>query len=89
MLWFILISSISEPFWEEYTDENIKNAEAQRLNAVQLRNVIDGILKKLVADMKQAVERTKRSFDRRIYESKQAKQKLEDQLRDVNNFVFI
>jgi len=79
-----LISSVSEPFWEEYSDENIKNAEAQRLNAVQLRNVVDGILKKLVADIKQAVEKTRRSFDRRIYESKQAKQKLEDQLRDVN-----
>ncbi|CAF1010171.1 unnamed protein product [Adineta steineri] len=76
--------SVSEPFWEEYTDENIKHAEAQRLNAVQLRNVIDGVLKKLVADMKQAVEKTRRSFDRRIFESKQAKQKLEDQLRDVN-----
>jgi hypothetical protein len=79
-----LISSVSEPFWEEYSDENIKNAEAQRLNAVQLRNVIDGILKKLVADIKQAIEKTRRSFDRRIYESKQAKQTLEDQLRDVN-----
>ncbi len=79
-----MISSVSEPFWEEYSDENIKNAEAQRLNAVQLRNVVDGILKKLVADIKQAVEKTRRSFDRRIYESKQAKQKLEDQLRDVN-----
>ncbi|CAF1659922.1 unnamed protein product, partial [Adineta ricciae] len=76
--------SVSEPFWEDYTDKNIKNAEAQRLNAVQLRNVTDGILKKLVADMKQAVEKTRRSFDRRIFESKQAKQKLEDQLRDVN-----
>lgn len=77
-------SSVSEPFWEDYTDKNIKNAEAQRLNAVQLRNVTDGILKKLVADMKQAVEKTRRSFDRRIFESKQAKQKLEDQLRDVS-----
>ncbi|CAF2429177.1 unnamed protein product [Rotaria sp. Silwood2] len=76
--------SVSEPFWEEYSDENIKNAETQRLNAVQLRNVIDGILKKLVADIKQAIECTRRSFDRRIYESKQAKQKLEDQLHDVN-----
>ena len=78
-------SSVSEPFWEDYTDKNIKNAEAQRLNAVQLRNVTDGILKKLVADMKQAVEKTRRSFDRRIFESKQAKQKLEDQLRDVSD----
>jgi hypothetical protein len=41
-------------------------------------------LKKLVADIKQAIEKTRRSFDRRIYESKQAKSKLEDQLRDVN-----
>jgi hypothetical protein len=81
---FILISSVSEPFWEEYSDENIKNGETQRLNAVQLRNIIDGILKKLVADIKQAIEKTRRSFDRRIYESKQAKQQLEDQLRDVN-----
>jgi len=40
-------------------------------------------LKKLVADIKEVVEKTRRSFDRRIYESKQAKQKLEDQLRDV------
>jgi predicted house-cleaning noncanonical NTP pyrophosphatase (MazG superfamily) len=49
-----------------------------------LRNVIDGILKKVVADIKQVIEKTGRSFDRRIYESKQAKSKLEDQLRDVN-----
>ncbi|CAF0738398.1 unnamed protein product [Didymodactylos carnosus] len=76
--------SVSEPFWEEYSDVNIKHAEAQRLNAVQLRNVIDGIIKKIVNDIKQAVERTNRSFDRRIFESKQAKQKLEDQVRDVN-----
>ncbi len=41
-------------------------------------------MKKLVADIKQAIEKTRRSFDRRIYESKQAKSKLEDQLRDVN-----
>ena len=80
-------SSVSEPFWEEYSDENIKHAEAQRLNAVQLRNMIDGILKKLVADIKQAVEKTRRSFDRRIYESKQAKQQLEDQLRDVHALI--
>ncbi len=84
-LLFIWPSSVSEPFWEEYSDENIKNAEAQRLNAVQLRNVVDGILKKVVADIKQAIEKTRRSFDRRIYESKQAKSKLEDQLRDVNS----
>jgi len=76
--------SVSEPFWEEYSDENIKSAETQRLNAVQLRNMIDGILKKLVADVRQAVEKTRRSFDRRIFESKQAKQKLEEQLRDVH-----
>ena len=78
------LRSVSEPFWEAYSDENIKNAEAQRLNAVQLRHVTDGILKKLVADLRQAVERTRRSFDRRIFESKQAKQKLEEQLRDVH-----
>ena len=82
-LLFTLNRSVSEPFWEEYSDENIKNAETQRLNAVQLRNMIDGILKKLVADIRQVIEKTRRSFDRRIFESKQAKQKLEEQLRDV------
>ncbi|CAF4990485.1 unnamed protein product [Rotaria sp. Silwood1] len=34
--------------------------------------------------MKQAIECTRRSFDRHIYESKQAKQKLEDQLYDID-----
>jgi hypothetical protein len=34
MLLYVLISSISEPFCEEYSDENIKNAEAQRLNGI-------------------------------------------------------
>lgn len=46
--------------------------------------MIDGILKKIVADIKQAVEKSRRSFDRRIHESKLAKAKLEDQIRDVN-----
>ncbi len=44
-------------------------------------------MKKLVADIKQAIEKTRRSFDRRIYESKQAKQQLEDQLRDVEKLI--
>ncbi|CAM4742713.1 unnamed protein product [Rotaria magnacalcarata] len=77
--------SVSEPFWEEYSDENIKNAETQRLNADQLHCVIERILKKKrAAHIKQAIERTRRSFDQRIYESKQPKQKLEDQLHDIN-----
>ncbi|CAF3159550.1 unnamed protein product [Rotaria sp. Silwood2] len=67
-----------------YLKEGVTHAQTQRLNAVQLRNLIDGILKKRVADLKQAVEKTRRSFDRRIYESKQAKQTLENQLRDVH-----
>ncbi len=51
-----ILSSIFKPFWEEYSDENIKNAEVQRLNAIQLRSIIDGIFKKkLVADIKQDI----------------------------------
>ncbi|CAF3908495.1 unnamed protein product [Rotaria magnacalcarata] len=37
--------SVSEPFWEEYSDENIKNAETQRLNADQLHCVIEQSIK--------------------------------------------
>ncbi|CAF2042809.1 unnamed protein product [Rotaria magnacalcarata] len=55
--------SVSEPFWEEYSDENIKNAETQRLNADQLHCVIERILKKKrAAHIKQAIERTRQSI---------------------------
>ncbi|CAF0896071.1 unnamed protein product [Adineta steineri] len=56
---------------EEYTDENIKNAEKQRLNAVQLRNIIDGILKKLVDDMKQALEESIKNTEKAIRDKEQ------------------
>jgi len=78
-----LISSYTEQQWENFSDTNIKNAEATRLNSAQLRTMVDSSLQQVANDMAKQIELTDRAFERRIWETKDAKAKLENQVKDV------
>ncbi len=78
-----MLSSYTEQQWENFSDNNIKNAEATRLNSAQLRTMVDSSLQQVANDMAKQIELTDRAFERRIWETKDAKAKLENQVRDV------
>lgn len=80
-------NSFTEEQWENFSDENIKNAEATRLNSVQLRGMVDSSLQQIANDITKQIELTDRSFTRRIWEEKDAKIKLENQVKDVTTLI--
>jgi hypothetical protein len=80
-------SSFTETQWENYSDDNIKNAEATRLNSVKLRNIVDSNLQQVANDIDKQIENTNRAFQRRIWEEVDAKTKLEDQVKDVTKLI--
>lgn len=80
-------SSYAEQQWENFSDVNIKNAEATRLNSVQLRNVVDSTLQQTANDMQRQIEVTNRAIERRILEEKDAKAKLEQQCKDITKLI--
>jgi DNA repair ATPase RecN len=80
-------SSFTETQWENYSDDNIKNAEATRLNSAKLRNIVDANLQQVANDIDKQIENTNRAFQRRIWEEVDAKTKLEDQVKDVTKLI--
>ncbi|CAF0748814.1 unnamed protein product [Brachionus calyciflorus] len=80
-------NSFTEQQWENFSDVNIKNAEATRLNSVELRNIVDTNLQQTANDIQRQIELTDRAFDRRIWEEKDAKSKLETQCKDVTKLI--
>lgn len=80
-------NSFTEQQWENFSDNNIKNAEATRLNSEQLRKMVDSNLQQVANDMAKQIELTDRAFKRRIWEEKDAKIKLEDQVKDVTKLI--
>jgi len=83
----ILFSSYSEQQWENFSNHNIKNAEATRLNSEKLRDQVDIVLQQVANDIQKQIELTNRAFDRRIWEEKDAKLKLENQVKDVTSLI--
>ncbi len=81
------LSSFNEVEWENFSDSNIKKAEATRLNSEQLRTIVGSDLQQIANDIQKQIELTNRALERRIWEEKDAKAKLEEQVRDVTKLI--
>lgn len=76
-------NSVTPDEWEDFSNVNILEAEKQRQNSVNLRSAIDGILQATANDMKKQKETVDIALERRIAETRDAKEKLEDHLSKV------
>ncbi|XP_076453416.1 tektin-1-like [Babylonia areolata] len=76
-------NSVSPEEWQDFSNENIENAERERQNSVNLRSNIDGILQQVSNDQRKQVDATNLAFSKRIGECKDTKGKLEDHLNRV------
>jgi hypothetical protein len=87
LIFVVVFSSFSEQQWENYSDVNIKNAEATRLNSEELRTIVDSNLQQVANDIHKQIELTNRAINRRIWEEKDAKLKLENQVCDITKLI--
>lgn len=71
-------NSVTPEQWMEITRENIQAAERQRINAINLRSLVDSTLQQVADDVRKQVENVDVALDRRIRELRLAKNKLTD-----------
>ena len=69
--------------WESFSNHNILDAEKQKNNSTNLRSLMDGILQSTANDMNKQKECVNISLNKRIDETRDAKEKLEDHLSKV------
>ena len=81
---YIFCSSSTPDDWEEFSNKNILDSEKQNNNSVNLRSLIDGILQATANDMKKQCDTVNIAMTKRIAETRDAKEKLEDHLSKVN-----
>jgi tektin-1 len=77
------LNSMTPEQWKDSVDANLKSAERQRQNSLNMRSIIDGILQQTSNDQTRQIEMTNRAFKRRIAETKDAKGKLEEHMARV------
>ena len=76
-------NSVTPGDWEDFSNHNILETEKQVQNSTALRSLIDGILQQTANDVRQQKECVDIAFERRIAETRDAKEKLEDHLSKV------
>jgi len=76
-------NSVTPDDWENFSDANIVAAEKQRNNSVALRTLVDGVLQSTANDMLLQKETVDLAMTKRIAETRDAKEKLEDHLSKV------
>nr|WLD15743.1 tektin 1 [Platynereis dumerilii] len=76
-------NSVTPQSWESFSNKNIEDAEKQRHNSVGLRTLMDGILQSTANDMNKQKESVDIALNRRIDETRDSKEKLEDHLSKV------
>ncbi|CAG5116844.1 unnamed protein product [Candidula unifasciata] len=75
--------SVTLEQWQDFSNDNINYGERERVNSVALRSSIDGLLQQTGNDMRKQVDDTNVALAHRIWECKDAKGKLEDNLNRV------
>ena len=76
-------SSSTPDQWEDFSNQNIIDAEKQRQNTAALRAILDGVLQSTCADMRKQKECADVALLKRITETRDAKEKLEAHLAKV------
>jgi len=69
--------------WEDFSNRNIVETDKQCQNSAALRVIVDGVLQTACNDMCRQKNETDVALDRRVAETRDAKEKLETHLAKV------
>ena len=84
-----ICSSVTPEQWVSFTNENIINSEKERDASSSLRGAINGVLDQTQQDILKQRNVVNLAFAKRIHETKEAKQQLEQHLDKVNYKIVI
>jgi Tektin family len=74
----------SEVEWDSFTRSNLMLANNQIRKSRELRSRAEIVLRAVCEDICKAYDRTNQSFEKRIFETKIIKKKLENELSEVS-----
>ena len=74
--------------WASFSNENILKAEREQNASATLRGVIDELLKETRQDIEQQRTTVNFAFDKRVQETSEAKENLEQHLNKVIEMLF-
>lgn len=77
-------SSVTPEQWVSFTNDNIINSEKERNASSSLRGAINGVLEQTQQDILKKRNAVNLAFAKRIHETKEAKQQLEQHLDKVS-----
>jgi len=81
--------STSVDEWSDFTERNLTEAEKQRRNSVRLRAVADGVLQTSCNDINRQRSDADLALQMRVNELRDAKEKFEDHLNKVNDYILL
>lgn len=73
--------------WAQFTHDNIARAEHERLASIQLRSLIDNVIQDTSRDIKEQADAVDAAFRRRVAEVQEAKERLEENLKKVEQLL--
>ena len=79
----ILFSSSTPESWAQFTHDNIVRAERERMASINLRSLIDNVLRDTSDDLREQCNAVNTAFAKRVEELNDAKSKLENHLQKV------
>ena len=84
---FAIFLSVSTPeSWSRFTEENIKRSASERIQSDEYMNAADNLVKETSNDIWNQWNGVNSAFEQRVYESNEAKEKIQNHLNAVNNF---
>lgn len=78
------LSQSTEIHWEQYTVDNLRDAERMRQLSIQLRATLDAILMNTARDLRTQADTVDRALHNRIIQMDEMRQRLENELRTVS-----
>ena len=81
----LAFSSVTPDQWASFSNENILKAEREQNASATLRGVIDGVLEQTKQDIERQRATVNLAFQKRIQETSEAKESLEQHLDKVSN----
>lgn len=83
LIQFLFLSQSTEIYWEQYTIDNLNEAEKCRQKSIQLRGTLDAILLNAARDLRTQADQVDRKLHNRIICMDEMRQRLENELRTV------
>lgn len=82
-------NTVSTPeSWARFTEENIKRSTSERIQSEDYMNAADNLMKEVANDIWSQWNTVNASFEQRIYECNEAKEKIQNHLNAVRNTIF-